>query len=51
MPDAVLLRGLRNAHRWAQALRVGRSLREIAGTEGFSDRYIARVVPLAGPTG
>ncbi len=47
-PDAALLRGLRNAHRWAEALKAGRSLREIASAEGFSDRYIARVVPLAG---
>lgn len=46
-PDATLLNGLRNAHRWATALKSGRSLSRLAAAERVSARYISRIVPLA----
>ena len=47
-PDAVMIRGLRNAHRWAAALTSGTTLRRLAEHEGFSERYVARIIPLSG---
>ena len=46
-PDATLLTGLRNAHRWAAALKSGTSLARLAAVERVSARYISRIVPLA----
>ena len=47
-PDPTLIHGLRHAHRWSAALRSGTPLGKLAAGEGFSERYIARVIPLAG---
>ena len=46
-PDPVLLRALRNAHRWVAMLKNGVALRNIAQQEGFSESYVARILPLA----
>ena len=46
-PDPVLLRAIRNAHRWAAMLKSGVALRNIAQREGFSESYVARILPLA----
>jgi site-specific DNA recombinase len=47
-PDQTLIRALRNANKWAGALRSGMPLKTIARTDGFSDNYVARIIPLAG---
>ena len=47
-PDPILIRSLRNAHRWTEALKSGTPLRRLAGTAKYSERYIARIIPLAG---
>ena len=47
-PDPVLIRSLRNAHRWTKALKSGTPLRRLAGSAEYSERYIARIIPLAG---
>lgn len=47
-PDPTLLRALRNAHRWTEALKSGTPLGKLASSEGISERYLARIVPLAG---
>lgn len=46
-PDPVLIRALRNAHCWAAMLKDGVALRTIASREGFSESYVARILPLA----
>ncbi|WP_170605854.1 recombinase family protein [Ruegeria arenilitoris] len=46
-PDPVLIRALRNAHNWAAMLKDGVALRTIASREGFSESYVARIIPLA----
>lgn len=46
-PDPTLLRALRTAHLWAAALRGGTSLKAIAAVGKVTDRYVARIVPLA----
>ena len=46
-PDPVLIRALRNAHRWAAMLKGGVALRTIASRQGFSESYVARIIPLA----
>lgn len=45
-PDKTLIRALRNAHSWADALRSGVPLRQLAAQERHSGRYIARIVPM-----
>jgi site-specific DNA recombinase len=47
-PDEIMIRGLRNAHRWSNALKSGTPLRQLAKTAKYSERYIARIIPLAG---
>jgi len=46
-PDATLLRALRTAHLWAAALRSETSLKTIASDAGVTERYAARIIPLA----
>lgn len=48
MPDETLIQAMRNAHKWANDLRRGVPLKTIASTKGFSDSYVARIIPLAG---
>jgi hypothetical protein len=47
-PDATLIRALRNAHDWAGRLRAGTPLSVLARAEGVSERYMARIIHLAG---
>jgi len=47
-PDTTLIRALRNAHRWADALKGGAPLGKIAAAENVAERYLARIVHLAG---
>ena len=47
-PDPTLLRALRNAHCWTEALKSGTPLGKLASSDGVSERYLARIVPLAG---
>lgn len=46
-PDQTLIRALRNAHRWAGALKSGTPLKQIAAENACSDSYARRVLPLA----
>jgi lambda repressor-like predicted transcriptional regulator len=46
-PDQTLLRGLRAAHRWADLLKAGTSIRAIAVEAGVTESYVRRVIPLA----
>jgi lambda repressor-like predicted transcriptional regulator len=46
-PDQTLLRGLRAAHRWANLLKAGTSIRAIAVEAGVTESYIRRVIPLS----
>ena len=48
-PDPALINAVARAHRWFNDLASGRadSLRDIAKTEGVSDRYVSRLLPLA----
>lgn len=46
-PDTTLIRALRNAHRWADALSTGTPLGKIAAAEKVAERYLARIVHLA----
>lgn len=48
LPDKTLIHALRNAHNWAQKLRIGTPLNAITTTHGFSNSYVARIIPLAG---
>lgn len=45
--DPALVRGLRNAHRWGAGLKAGMPLAALAARERVSERYMARVIPLA----
>jgi site-specific DNA recombinase len=45
-PDKTLISALRNAHCWSDALKSGISLKQLATREGYSERYIARVMPM-----
>lgn len=45
-PDATLIRALRNAHCWSEALKSGIPLRQLALSEGHSERYMARVITM-----
>ncbi len=45
-PDKFLIRALRNAHSWAETLRSGIPLRQLALRERHSERYIARVISM-----
>ncbi|MEQ3708987.1 MAG: recombinase family protein [Tateyamaria sp.] len=45
-PDQTLIRGLRNAHDWAEALKSGEPLKHLAQRIGHSERYIRRVTSL-----
>ncbi len=47
VPDPALGRALRKAHRWAEAMRRGQPLPEIAEREGVTEAYIRTRVPLA----
>ncbi len=47
MPDQAMIRALRNAHRWADMLKSGTALKDIAEREGFSESYVGRIIPLA----
>ena len=47
MPDPILVRALRNAHRWAAMLKSGSAINTIAEREGLSKSYVARIIPLA----
>jgi len=47
LPDAAMIRALRNAHLWANDLRNGTPIARIAETRGVSKSYVARVLPLA----
>lgn len=48
-PDPALINAVARAHRWFDDLINGHadSLRDIAKTEGVSDRYVSRLLPLA----
>ena len=46
-PDKTLVKALRNAHAWAEALKSGTPIKEIAHAHRCSDSYARRVVPLA----
>ena len=46
-PDQTLVKALRNAHAWAEALKSGTPIKEIADANRCSDSYARRVVPLA----
>ncbi len=46
-PDQTLVRALRNAHRWAEALKSGTPIKQIAADNDCSDSYARRVIPLA----
>ena len=47
MPDQAMIRALRNARRWADMLKSGTALKDIADREGFSESYVGRIIPLA----
>lgn len=47
MPDQAMIRALRSAHRWADMLKSGTALKDIADQEGFSESYVGRIIPLA----
>lgn len=46
-PDQTLIRALRNAYRWAEALKSGTPIKQIAAGNACSDSYARRVIPLA----
>ena len=46
-PDQTVVKALRNAHAWAEALKSGTPINEIAHANRCSDSYARRVVPLA----
>lgn len=47
-PDPAMLKALRNARRWSAALQAGTSLGELAQRAKVSERYMAKILPLAG---
>ena len=46
-PDATLKRALRNAHIWADRLKAGETLKQVAARVGKTESYIRRITPLA----
>lgn len=46
-PDQALIRALRNAHRWANELKSGTPIKQIAADNACSDSYARRLIPLA----
>lgn len=46
-PDQTLVKALRNAHAWAEALKSGTPIKDIARANRCSDSYARRVIPLA----
>ena len=49
IPDTALIQSVARAHKWFDNLSSGRSrsIGEIAKSEGLSDRYVSRLIPLA----
>ncbi|MCI2400830.1 hypothetical protein [Aliiroseovarius subalbicans] len=47
LPDSTLQRALRNAHIWADQVRTGVSLKQVAQYAHKTESYIRRIVPLA----
>jgi hypothetical protein len=45
-PDQTLIRALRNAHQWADALKSAEPLKHLAQRVGHSERYIRRITSL-----
>ena len=45
-PDQTLIRALRNAHNWANALQAGEPIRQLARRVGNSEGYMRRVITL-----
>lgn len=45
--DATLLSGLRRAHLWSEQLKSGVPLKDISKEANVSERYAARIIPLA----
>ena len=46
-PDQTLIRALRNAHRWANKLKSGTPIKQIAADNACSGSYARRVIPLS----
>ncbi len=46
-PNQTLVKALRNAHAWAEALKSGTPIKDIARANRCSDSYARRVIPLA----
>ena len=46
-PDKVLVNALRNANRWARALKSGNPIQKIAADHHCSPSYVRRIMPLA----
>jgi site-specific DNA recombinase len=46
-PDQTLIRALKNAHRWAEGLKSGKLVKQIAADHDCSDSYVRRIMPLA----
>ena len=46
-PNSTLIGALQNAHRWAEALKSGQSVKMIARDNTCSDSYVRRIIPLA----
>ncbi|SDL26049.1 recombinase family protein [Aliiruegeria lutimaris] len=47
-PDAAMVRALRNAHHWSEALKSGTPLKRLASEVKTSERYVARIIALSG---
>ncbi|MBO9400926.1 recombinase family protein [Shimia sp. R9_3] len=47
-PDPTLIDALRKAHRWANQIKTGTSLKLLSKSEGVSERYMARIIHLSG---
>lgn len=47
-PDGTMIRALRNAHRWSDALKSGIPLKRLAADAKVSERYAAPIIALAG---
>jgi len=45
-PDQTLIKGLRHAHEWSEALRSGEPQKALAQRVGHSERYIRRITSL-----
>ncbi|MEM6889912.1 MAG: hypothetical protein AAF636_17480 [Pseudomonadota bacterium] len=42
-----MIRALQNAHKCATRVKSGCALKEVARTDGFSESYVRRIIPLA----